>query len=238
MNRPKVICHILSSLDGRIDGDFFMLPETMELSRKYGQIRKDYNPDAILNGATTCAEIFADGYIDSLPDSDIRHERTDYIAAKAKKYAVCVDTNGTLKWNSNTVTRGGESYHVIQVLTESVSDNYIAHLRENNISYIFAGKAKLDIPLALKKLKDFFSINSVMLSGGGAINWSFLQTGCIDELSLLIAPATDGLRDTATTFDHSVFLSGGVPVGFTLKDAKRIQPDGVWLIYEPNNIKR
>ena len=92
MNRPKVICHILSSLDGRIDGDFFTLPETMELSRKYGQIRKDYNPDAILNGATTCAEIFANGYIDSLPDSDIRYECTDYIAAKAKKYAVCIDT--------------------------------------------------------------------------------------------------------------------------------------------------
>ena len=69
MNRPKVICHILSSLDGRIDGDFFTLPETMALGRKYGQIRKDYNPDAILNGAITCAEIFADGYIDLLPSS-------------------------------------------------------------------------------------------------------------------------------------------------------------------------
>lgn len=238
MNRPKVICHILSSLDGRIDGDFFMLPETMALGRKYGQIRKDYNPDAILNGATTCAEIFSDGYIDSLPDSDIRYERTDYIAAKAKKYAVCVDTNGTLKWNSNTVTRGGESYHVIQVLTESVSDNYIAHLRENNISYIFAGGSALDIPLALQKLKDLFSINSVMLSGGGAINWSFLQAGCIDELSLLIAPVTDGLRDTATTFDRSSFMADGVPVGFTLKEAKRVRPDGVWLTYKPNNIKR
>ena len=62
MNRPKVICHILSSLDGRIDGDFFTLPETMALGRKYGQIRKEYNPDAILNGAITCADIFADGY--------------------------------------------------------------------------------------------------------------------------------------------------------------------------------
>ena len=135
-----------------------------------------------------------------------------------------------------------ETFLVLQCtgfeLTESVGDNYIAHLRENRISYIFAGKAKLDIPLALKKLKDLFSINSVMLSGGGAINWSFLQAGCIDELSLLIAPSTDGLRDTATTFDRSVFLSGGVPVGFTLKEAKRVQPDGVWLTYEPNNIKR
>ena len=44
MNRPKVICHILSSLDGRIDGDFFMLPETMALGRKYGQIRKEGVP--------------------------------------------------------------------------------------------------------------------------------------------------------------------------------------------------
>jgi len=34
-----------------------------------------------------------------------------------------IDTNGTLKWNDNTVTRSGESYHVIQVLTESVGDN-------------------------------------------------------------------------------------------------------------------
>ena len=124
------------------------------------------------------------------------------------------------------------------MLTESVGDNYIAHLRENNISYIFAGKAKLDIPLALQKLNDLFPINSVMLSGGGAINWSFLQAGCIDELSLLIAPATDGLRDTATTFDRSSFMADGVPVGFILKEAKRVRPDGVWLTYEPNNIKR
>lgn len=70
------------------------------------------------------------------------------------------------------------------------------------------------------------------------INWSFLQAGCIDELSLIIAPATDGQRDTATTFDRSSFMADGVPVGFTLKEAKRVQSDGVWLTYEPNNIKR
>ena len=76
-----------------------------------------------------------------------------------------------------------------------------------------------------------------MLSGGGAINWSFLQAGCIDELSLLIAPSTDGLRDTATTFDQSSFMPDGVPVGFTLKEAKRVQSDGVWLKYEPRKYK-
>ena len=73
-----------------------------------------------------------------------------------------------------------------------------------------------------------------MLSGGGAINWSFLQAGCIDELSLIIAPVTDGLTDTATTFDRSPFMSDGIPVSFTLKEAKRINNNGVWLKYTPN----
>lgn len=73
---------------------------------------------------------------------------------------------------------------------------------------------------------------------GKDLEVSAVGLGCIDELSLLIAPSTDGLRDTATTFDRSVFLSGGVPVGFTLKEAKCVQSNGVWLTYIPNNIKR
>ena len=235
MNRPRVICHILSSLDGRIDGDFFMLPETMELSRRYAQIRKEYNCDAILNGATTCVEIFADGYIESLPKCDERFDCADEIAQiDLTKYAVCVDTKGTLLWNSNTATRGGEEYHIVQILTEDISDAYIAHLRENGISYLFAGKDALDIPLMLQKLYEKLNIRTLMLSGGGAINWSFLQAGCIDELSLIVAPVTDGLTDAATTFDRSPFMSDGIPVSFTLKEAKRINNNGVWLKYTPN----
>ena len=40
MNRPKVICHILSSLDGRIDGDFFMLPDDVWLTYEPNNIKR------------------------------------------------------------------------------------------------------------------------------------------------------------------------------------------------------
>ena len=61
------------------------------------------------------------------------------------------------------------------------------------------------------------------------------------EMTKLIAQAVDlgyTFFDTATTFDRSPFMADGVPVGFILKEAKRVRPDGVWLIYEPNNITR
>lgn len=234
MNRPKVICHILSSLDGRIEGGFFALPDTMALAGKYARIRSDYNPDAIINGATTCAEIFADGYIESLTHTEKKFTREDHIVlTDLNKFAVCIDTQGTLKWIGNTAQRGGTTHHIVQILTENVSDDYITHLRENNISYLFAGKDKLNIPLALEKLKQKLGVNTALLCGGGAINWSFLQADCIDELSLVIAPAAEGERNTATVFDRSEYF-GGVPKDFILTEAKRVNPNGVWLKYKPN----
>ncbi len=66
MSRPFVVCYMLCSLDGRIDGSWFRLPETAPALRATGQIRRDYGCDAVINGAVTCAEIYAEGYVDRL----------------------------------------------------------------------------------------------------------------------------------------------------------------------------
>ena len=38
VDRPYIVCHILSSLDGRIDGDFFDMEETMAVYPEFGRI--------------------------------------------------------------------------------------------------------------------------------------------------------------------------------------------------------
>lgn len=38
MNRPYVVCHMLTSLDGKIDGSFFGSPETEPALAEYGNI--------------------------------------------------------------------------------------------------------------------------------------------------------------------------------------------------------
>ena len=41
MNRPYVICHILSSLDGKINGPFMETESVREPGAKYGKYRAD-----------------------------------------------------------------------------------------------------------------------------------------------------------------------------------------------------
>ncbi len=232
MSRPFVVCHMLCSLDGRIDGSWFRLPETASALRATGQIRRDYGCDAVINGAVTCAEIYAEGYVDRLPTAGRSFERTDHLPpTQAKHTVVCVDTEGSLAWSGPTVTRRGEVSRLIEVLCESVSDDYLAYLQKKGVAYLFAGQSRLDLPLLLEKLERL-GIRRLMLTGGGAMNWSFLQAGCIDELSIVLAPAVSA-EPEAALFDRSRFLPGGEAKGFQLIEAKVLEDGAVWLRYQP-----
>ena len=232
MDRPKIICHILQSVDGNIDGAFFTMPETRPVLQAFARIRYEYTCDAIISGATTAAEIYTDGFVDQLPEAREKTPRTDWRAAKAGKYAVVIDGEGTVHWQSGIVERRGETMHVIAVLQENVSDAYIAHLRQAGVSYLFAGANALDLPLAVRKLKEQFGIESMLLSGGGIVDMAFLQAGLIDEISLVIPPVIDGGINLASAFDDSSFANHHTPVALKLMDVQRLEGDGLWLRYK------
>lgn len=46
MDRPFVVCHMLSSLDGKIDGEFFADPKCRSAIAEYGKLRGFYNCQA------------------------------------------------------------------------------------------------------------------------------------------------------------------------------------------------
>lgn len=70
--------------------------------------------------------------------------------------------------------------------------------------------------------------------GGGVLNWSFIQAGMCDELSVLIAAAADGSSETPTLFETRGGLAADIPVGFTLKSAQVKEGGSVWLRYTVN----
>ena len=233
MDRPKIICHILQSVDGNIDGDFFTLPELSPAYRAFSRIREEYACDAVISGATTAAEIYRGRFVDNLPTSSERWPRTDWKARQADRYAVVIDGTGSVRWESGSVERRGEKLHVIVVLQENASDAYISHLRKAGVSYIFAGKDSLDLPLAARKLKELFGIESMLLSGGGVVDWSFLQAGLIDEISLVVPPVIDGGVRLPSAFDDSPLAAGHAPVALHLTDVQRLEGDALWLRYVP-----
>lgn len=237
--RPFVVCHMVSALDGKIDGGYFGMSELRPILDASNQIRAQLQCDAVLYGATTMAETYADGYLENLPDTSVSYPRTDYIApSEVRSFYVAIDTEGRIRWENKYIEkRGRPKSHVIEVLTEDVSDQYLAYLRSFDISYVFAGKHTLDCALLMEKLAAGFGIRRIMLSGGGIVNWTFLQAGLIDELSLVLCPLADGETDTATVFDRSPYLPKGVPVAFSLKNVQTMPGDGLWLVYRPKNIK-
>lgn len=130
--------------------------------------------------------------------------------------------------------KGAPAAHVIEVLTEQASPEYLDYLQKQGVSYLFAGKERLDCALLLKKLWELFGIEKLMVAGGGIMNWSFLLEGLIDELSLVIAPVADGSTTAVSIFERADFLPNSIPVGFHLKEVKILDGDVLWLRYNIN----
>lgn len=83
----------------------------------------------------------------------------------------------------------------------------------------------------MKKLKELFDIETLMLGGGAVLNWSFIQAGMCDEVSVVITAAADSAPTTQTLFMAREGLSDETPVRFALQSAEIKDGDNIWLRY-------
>lgn len=87
----------------------------------------------------------------------------------------------------------------------------------------------------MEKLYHKFNIKTLMLGGGGVLNWSFIQAGLCDELSLVMAPVADGASQSPSIFETKESLTSDKPVGFELKNVEVLENGGIWLRYLVKN---
>lgn len=156
-------------------------------------------------------------------------QKIDYIAPGTHaSFAIAIDGSGKLGWQTNEI--GGD--HAVAILTEKVSTDYLAALQSRQVSYLFAGHDDLDLAILFDKLASKLQIKTLLLEGGGKINGSMLRAGLIDELSILIAPVTDGSIGTPTLFD---IVTGGESstssTCWALAGMERRADDILWLRY-------
>ena len=226
MTRPHVICHMMTSIDGRIVTDGW--PMSAEGRKQYEILHATYEPDGWLCGRVTMELHFASGV---RPDAEVVREyhgapREDFVApGEHDSYAFALDSHGRLVWESGEI----EGDHVVAILTTRVSDEYLSTLRERGVSYLLAGSPDVDLPLALDKIGDRFGVRTLMLEGGGGINGSMLRAGLVDEVSVLVAPVVDGRTGTAALFD--VEGANVAPRRLKLQSVEQRADDVLWLRY-------
>jgi 2,5-diamino-6-(ribosylamino)-4(3H)-pyrimidinone 5'-phosphate reductase len=227
MTLPHAVCHMVASLDGRIVVDGWPDAISSTVRRQYEEVHASYGADGWLCGRVTM-EPFAKRM---RPDAEVAREhdgppREDFVApGDHASFAFAIDPGGRLAWESNEIA--GD--HVVAVLSERVSDDYLAFLRGRGISYVLAGARDVDLPLALEKIGARFGVKTLMLEGGGRINGGMLRAGFVDEVSILVAPVVDGRSGTPALFD----LEPGAPalVGLALAEVERRAGDVIWLRY-------
>ena len=230
MNRPYVICHMVTSLDGKVTGKFLYTPECEKATDLYYQINRDYKADGFACGRVTMEGSFTGGWYPDLSEFEPSYSPMDYLVDDIGDYfAVAFDPHGRLGWKANHIIDDDPGYggaHIIEVLTHQVSLHYLTYLQSMDIPYIFAGDTEIDIEEALSKLKAYFGINKLLLEGGSILNGAFQRAGVIDELSLVVAPTV------ADAEDKPLFMDAQMEQ-YTLEDVQ-YRNNALWLNYRRN----
>lgn len=223
--RPHIICHMLSSIDGKIDAG--PLKEVMPAGI-YEELAKRFASDAWICGRETMQQHFAEKEPFVSSTNQPAGSQPVFLARRAESYAICVDTLGKLRWTADHI----DGDHLICIVSERVTDDYLTMLREKGISYIVSGQSSVNLAEAVELLARQFGIRTLLLEGGGHINGAFLQAGLVDEVSLILVPGIDGRRGIPSVFDG---LNSSNERAFRLKlkgSMEQLENDSLYVRYD------
>jgi riboflavin biosynthesis pyrimidine reductase len=228
--KPYVICHMVSSLDGRIWSSRWR-PSDTPAAKLFEPLHDQLEGDAWLVGRVTGREFAKGDTYPARPDATFPREAW-FARRDAASYGIVLDAHGKIAWARSDI--GGDP--IVVVLTEQVADSHLAGLRSDGVSYIFAGKTALDLRLALEIVNRELGVKRLLLEGGGVANGEFLRAGLVDEISLVIAPAIDGAKGGPHVYDSRDETAGPLPLRrMTLQQCQELEGGAVWLRYKLEN---
>lgn len=194
MIRPHIICHMMISIDGRINCEM-----TAKISgvKEYYDSLKALNVQATVSGRVTAQlELAQDGEFVSKKEEIFGREGFSK-KCDSDNYCVVVDTKGSLLWTHPKEL----NQPLIVITTMSVKKDYLDYLDSERISWIAVGEKQINLVHACEILAREFGIERMAIVGGGHINAGFLREGLLDEVSLVVGPAIDGRAGMTALFD-------------------------------------
>ncbi len=223
MKRPYIVCHMMTSLDGRID---------CKMTEQLPGVEDYYSTLEKLNLPTTVSGRVTAEFEMALPGAFEANDKTPYNRegfskkADAKGYEIIADTKGKLLWPDSSDL---EKPYLI-LTSEQVTKEYLNYLDEQHISWIACGKDKIDLARAADILAAEFNIERMGIVGGAAINTAFLDAGLLDEISILVGTGIDGRGCMASVFDNLEKDHPLIPLKLT--DVTKFESEAVWLRYK------
>ena len=197
---PKIICHIMSSVDGRLLPGRWTQPydgtSSSVLFKDYAEIGKTLGTDAWMFGKATTKEVFPYKF---MPKSkNTASPGKIYVGHRdTSRLFITVDPDADIFYTDSRL-RGD---NILTVLGTNATVDYLQMLEDKGISYIVLNDP-MNLREAMEIIHESFRINKISLQGGGIIDGAMLAAGLLDELSLVIYPGIDGLTTSPSIFEY------------------------------------
>ncbi len=205
-SRPYVILSAATSIDGKIatkTGD-------SKLSSKQDSVRLHKlrsKVDAILVGKNT---VLVDD-----PMLTVRH-------TKGKNpIRIVLDSKGTLS-NRSKILQTCNKVKTIIVVSKKITKPNFKKLSKFPVEIIIAGENSVNIKLLLRKLSEK-KIKTILVEGGGTINWDFIKHEIFDELIITLSPFLIGGDDAISFVEGQGFGKISKSPNLRLKSIKRLK---------------
>lgn len=180
-SRPHVILSAAISIDGKIatrlgDSKLSSKKDKIRLHRLRSKV------DAILVGKNTIHR-----------DDPLLTVR--YVKGK-NPTRIILDSQGTISVNSKILQTCNKVPTIIAV-SKRISKVNLQKLKRFPVEIIMTGKNSVNIKSLMNNLSKR-KINTVLVEGGGTINWQFIQNNLFDEILITITPFIIGGIDAIT----------------------------------------
>lgn len=206
----KFNMHIILSAAISIDGKISTRSNDSKFSSKEDIIRLHKlrsKVDAILIGKNT---LLRDD-----PLLTVRH-------TKGKNpVRIILDSKGTISKNSKIIKTSDKIPTIIAV-SKKISKVNLSKLKKLPVEVIISGENSVNLKLLMKKLSTK-KIQTLLVEGGGTVNWEFIKNNIFDELIITLSPYLIGGNNATSLVEGNGFAKIINSPNLKLKSVKRLK---------------
>jgi len=136
---------------------------------------------------------------------------------------IVLDSSGSIA-NNSKILQTSNKVKTIIVVSKKITKKNLLNLQKFPVEIIFSGKDQVDIKSLVKTLREK-GIKSILLEGGGTLNWEFLKNNLIDEFFITITPHILGGKDAISLVQGKGFDKISKSPNLRLKEVKRLEND-------------
>ena len=205
-SRPHVILSAAVSIDGKIstitgNSKLSSIEDFIRLHKLRAKV------DGILIGKNTA--------IKDNPLLTVRHTRGK------NPVRIILDSKGDIPIKSKILQTSNKIPTIIAV-SKQITKSNLQKLNKFPVEIISAGEKSVNLKLLLKKLSEK-NISTILVEGGGTVNWEFVKQNLFDELIITISPFLIGGNNAISFIEGNGFDQISKSPKLQLKSIKRLK---------------